>query len=221
MLSLSKHEVVHDGIQRGRTMKLCYSVTSPYVRKVVAAGIELGLDGKIERQPTSAWDPASKLGQINPLGKVPALVTDKGEALYDSPVICEYLDSLAGGGKLFPAIGEARWTALRQQALADGIMDAGVSARLESTRPAGTKSDDWIARQRAAISRALDALEAEAASLGGGVTIGHVAIGCALGYLDFRFAADDWRKGRPKLAAWFEGFSKRPSIATTVPKDPA
>lgn len=202
-------------------MKLRYSGTSPYVRKVAVTISELGLDGKVERQPTSAWDPKTDLGTVNPLGKVPALITDDGQALYDSPVICEYLDSVAGGGKLFPANGTARWTALRQQALADGIMDAGVSARLESTRPAGTKSDDWIARQRTAISRALDALEAEASSLGGGVTIGHIAIACALGYLDFRFAADDWRKGRPKLAAWFDGFAKRPSIATTVPKDPA
>lgn len=202
-------------------MKLCYSATSPYVRKVVAAGIELGLDGRIERVPTSAWDPGTKLGEINPLGKLPALVTDDGEALYDSPVICEYLDSVAGGGKLFPAGGAARWTALRRQALADGIMDAGVSARLESQRPAGAKSEDWIARQRAAMSRALDALEAEAGNLGGDVTIGHVAIACALGYLDFRFAADEWRNGRSGLATWFDAFARRPSIATTVPKDPA
>lgn len=202
-------------------MKLCYSATSPYVRKVVAAAIELGLDGKIEHLPTSAWDPASKLGEINPLGKVPALVTDDGEAIYDSPVICEYLDSMAGGGKLFPAAGPARWTALRLQALGDGIMDAGVSARLESQRPAGQKSEGWIERQRAAIFRALDALEAEAQGLGGKVNIGHVAIGAALGYLDFRFVADAWPQGRPNLAAWFESFAKRPSIASTAPKDPA
>jgi glutathione S-transferase len=201
-------------------MKLRYSGTSPYVRKVAVTISELGLDGKVEREPTSAWDPKTDLGRINPLSKVPALVTDAGEALYDSPVICEYLDSVAGGGKLFPAAGPERWTALRRQALADGIMDAGVSARLESTRPAGTKSDDWIARQRAAIFRSLDALEAEAAGLGSGITIGHVAIACALGYLDFRFAADDWRKGRPALAKWFEGFAKRPSMASTVPQDP-
>lgn len=206
-------------------MKLCYSATSPFVRKVVVAAIELGLDKKIEHQPTSAWDPATKLVEVNPLSKVPALITDSGEALYDSPVICEYLDSL-GGNKLFPAAGAARWAALRQQALADGIMDAGVSARMEAQRPAAKQSEDWAARQKAAIRRALDALEAEAATLGGQatigpVTIGHVAIGCALGYLDFRFAADEWRQGRPTLAAWYDGFAKRPAMATTVPKDPA
>ncbi len=201
-------------------MKLCYSATSPFVRKVVVAAIELGLDGRIERQPTSAWDPATRLVEINPLSKVPALVTDSGEALYDSPVICEYLDSL-GGGKLFPAAGAARWAALRQQALADGIMDAGVSARMEMQRPAEKQSADWAARQKAAIRRALDALEAEAAALNGALTIGQVAVGCALGYLDFRYEADEWRKGRPKLAAWYDGFARRPSMSTTVPKDPA
>jgi len=200
-------------------MKLCYSGTSPFVRKVVVSAIELGLDNRIERQPTSAWDPATKLVEINPLSKVPALITDSGEALYDSPVICEYLDSL-GGNRLFPS-GAARWTALRLQALADGIMDAGVSARMEAQRPAEKQSADWAARQKAAIRRALDALEAEAASLDGQLTIGQVAVGCALGYLDFRYAADEWRKGRPKLAAWYEGFAKRPSMSTTVPKDPA
>jgi len=201
-------------------MKLRYSATSPYVRKVTVTVQELGLDSKVERLPTSAWDPKTDLGQINPLGKVPALVTDDGMSLYDSPVICEYLDSLVGG-RLFPPGGPDRWTALRRQALADGVMDAGVSARLELQRPAGEKSATWIERQRAAIARSLDALEAEAGKLGDAVTIGHIAVGCALGYLDFRFAADEWRKGRPKLAAWFDGFAKRPSMVATVPKDPA
>lgn len=202
-------------------MKLCYSATSPYVRKVVVAGIELGLDGKIVREPTSAWDPGTTLGQVNPLGKVPALVTDDGVALFDSPVICEYLDGVAGGGKLFPPAGPARWTALRRQALADGTSDAAVLRLLESRRPAEKQSADWIARQKTVVARSLDALEAEAKSLGTEVTIGHVAIGCTLGYLDLRFGADAWRDGRPGLARWYEGFAKRPSMSTTVPKDPA
>ena len=201
-------------------MKLCYSATSPYVRKVVVAGIELGLDGKIVREPTSAWDPATTLGQINPLGKVPALVTDDGGALIDSPVICEYLDGVAGGGKLFPPAGPARWTALRRQALADGICDAAILRLLESRRPAELQSADWVARQKNLVARSLDALEAEAKSLGTEVTIGHLAIGCTLGYLDFRFGADAWRDGRPGLAKWYEGFAKRPSMSTTEPKDP-
>lgn len=198
-------------------MKLRYSPTSPFVRKVEVTAHELGLAGKIERVPTNAFDPNTDLGRTNPLGKVPALVTDDGTVLYDSPVICEYLDSLAGG-RLFPPGGPDRWTSLRRQALADGIMDAGVSARLESQRPEGTRSDAWIERQRAAITRSLDALESEAVDFGDGLTIGHVAIGCALGYLDFRFAADQWRQGRPKLAAWYEAFAQRPSMVATVPQ---
>lgn len=202
-------------------MKLRHSVTSPFARKAEVAAHELGLAGRVERVPTNAWDPRSDLGQLNPLGKIPALVADDGTVLYDSPVICEYLDSLAGGGRLFPPGGPDRWTALKRQALADGLMDAAVSARLESQRPAGEKSEKWIERQRTAMGRALDALEADAASFGDGVTIGHVAIGCALGYLDFRFAGDDWRNGRPQLAGWYDAFAKRPSMVATVPKDPA
>jgi glutathione S-transferase len=197
-------------------MKLRYSPTSPYVRKVAVAIQELGLQDKVDRVATTPWDPATDLGRVNPLGKVPTLVADDGTVLYDSPVICEYLDDLAGG-RLLPPGGPDRWTALRRQALADGLMDAAVAARLESQRPQEQQSTDWIARQKAAMTRALDALEGEAAALGGPLTLGHVAIGCALGYLDFRFAADDWRKGRPLLADWYKGFAARPSMASTVP----
>lgn len=201
-------------------MKLRYSTTSPFARKVEVTAHELGLAEKVERVPTDLSDPNSDLVKINPLRKIPALVADDGTVLYDSPVICEYLDSLVGG-RLFPPGGPDRWTALRRQALADGIMDAGVSTRFEMLRPAGTKSEDWMARWRAAIARSVDALEREAEDLAGGLTIGQVAIACALGYLDFRFAADEWRKGRPKLAAWYEAFARRPSMTATLPKDPA
>ena len=196
-------------------MKLRYSATSPFARKVEVAAQELGLAGKVERVPTNAWDPKTDLGRTNPLGKVPALVADDGTVLYDSPVICEYLDSLVGGGRLFPPGGPDRWTALKRQALADGLMDAAVSARLESQRPAGEKSDKWIERQRAAITRSLDALEADVAKLGSNVTIGHVAIGCALGYLDFRFEGA-WREDHPALVAWLAAFeAATPSFAAT------
>ena len=198
-------------------MKLRYSPTSPFARKVEVTAHELGLAERIERVPTNAWDPKTDLGRVNPLGKVPALVTDDHGVLYDSPVICEYLDSLVGG-RLFPPGGPDRWTALRRQALADGLMDAAVLARMESQRPAGEQSPGWITRQKSAVSRALDALESEAADLGGPLTIGHVAIGCALGYLALRFADDGWRNGRPKLADWYRGFSARPSMTSTVPQ---
>ena len=201
-------------------MKLRYSPTSPYVRKVAVTIHELGLDDKVERVMTAPWDAATDLGRTNPLGKVPALIADDGTVLYDSPVICEYLDSLVGS-RLVPPGGPDRWTALRRQALADGLIDAAVSCVLEGRRPAERRSTEWVTRQRAAIARSLDALEAEAADLANDLTIGHVAIACALGYLDFRLVGDDWRMGRPKLAAWFDGFAKRPSMTTTVPKDPA
>ena len=202
-------------------MKLRYSPASPYVRKVMITAIETGLDGRIEIVPTSVWDPATDIAGDNPLGKVPALITDGGEVLYDSPVICEYLDSLHDGAKLFPPSGGARWTALRRQALADGILDAAGGRLLEGKRPDGERSDAWTARLAAAIGRALDALEDEADAMGDAATIGHVAVGCALGYLDFRFADDHWRSGRPALADWYEVFAQRRSVIATMPKDPA
>lgn len=202
------------------TMKLRYSPTSPFVRKVTVTLVETGLEGRVERMPTDAFDPATDLGRDNPLGKVPALRLPGGEVLYDSPVICEYLDSLHDGIRLFPAVGGTRWTALRRQALGDGLMDAGVARRLEQKRLAGEQSPAWIERQRGAMTRVLDALEDEADGLAGTVTIGHIALACALGYVDFRFADDGWRNGRPALADWFEDFSARRSMMATMPKDP-
>ena len=201
-------------------MKLRYSPTSPYVRKVMVTALETGVEGRIERITTNVWDPATDIAIDNPLGKVPALITDGGEILYDSPVICEYLDSLHDGAKLFPSGGGSRWTALRRQALADGILDAAVGRLLEGKRPDGERSNGWIDRLIASVSRSLDALEDEADALGDGVSIGHVTIGCALGYLDFRFAGDAWRTGRPALADWYDGFAERRSMIETVPKDP-
>jgi glutathione S-transferase len=199
-------------------MKLRYSATSPFVRKVMVTAIELGLDKKIERVPTNPNDPASDLGKQNPLVKVPSLQLDDGSALYDSPVICEYLDSLAGS-KFHPASGPARWTALRRQAVADGIMDAGVLVRGEVLRPAGEQSPGFVSRQKAKMAQALDALEGEADKLGEALDIGLIAIASALGYVDFRFAADNWRGKRPKLARWYDRFAQRPSMQATVPKD--
>jgi len=202
-------------------MQLRYSPTSPYVRKVLVTAIERGLDKQIERISTSAADPSSGLSNDNPLGKVPALIMDDGEGLYDSPVICEYLDSLHQEAKLFPAEGPARWRALRQQALCDGILDAAILRMLESKRrPEALRWPDWIALQSGKVSRAVDRLEAEAAHLEGPLTIGQIAVGCTLGYLDFRFGDEDWRPAHPKLAAWHAEFAKRPSMLETVPKDP-
>lgn len=198
-------------------MRLWYTATSPYGRKVMVTAIEAGLDKKIEVRSNYTEKPEQNLWKDNPLGKIPALALKNGKALIDSPVICEYLDSLNRKKKLFPAKGARRWTALRQQAIADGVMDAALLRRMEALRPENLRSQDVDALQKGKIARALDLLEKEAKDLAGGLTIGQVAVACALGYLDLRFAADAWRNGRPKLAAWYEKISKRPSFVRTKP----
>ena len=200
-------------------MKLRFSPTSPYVRKVMVTAIELGIMAEIEKVPTNPWDPATDIATDNPIGKVPALTLDDGRVLFDSVVICEYLDASAGGS-LFPTVGDARWTALRRHALADGALDAGVSRFLERNRPDGERSESWIARQTTVLGRGLDAMEAEADGLGDGITIGHIAFGCTLGWADFRCPDEDWRAERPALADWFDTFSARKSMMETVPKLP-
>jgi len=204
-------------------MKLRYSPTSPYVRKVTVTAIETGLDDDIERVPTNPWDPQTDLPDDNPLGRVPAVLTDEGVTLYDSPVICEYLDSLHDGPGLFPASGAARFDALRRQALGDGLLDAAALRFIETARrPEAYRWSGWIERQSAVVRRVLDRLEAEeVAGFGDDFDIGHVAIACGLGYVDFRAPAERWRESRPRLREWYESVAARPSLAQTVPRDPA
>lgn len=202
-------------------MKLHYALPSPYVRKVRAVAIELGLDDRIEllTQGVTPVSPVAELNADNPLGKIPCLITDDGEALYDSHVICGYLDSLVDGKSVIPAAGAVRWTALRREALADGILDAAVGRRYETfLRPKEMQWDAWIDGQRDKFIRSLDQFEQEAASFGDLVDIGTIAAACACGYMDFRYTDEHWRNTRPTLATWYETFSKRPSIATTAPE---
>ena len=198
-------------------MKLFWSSRSPFVRKVMVTAHEVGLAGRIrtERVVVSAATPNAEVMAVNPLNKIPTLVLDDGSALYDSRVICEYLDTLHDGPKLFPADARARFAALRRQALGDGLMETIVLRLGEQARPAAQQSEKHLAAYRLKIAAALDRLEAEAAELAGAPAIGHIAIGCGLGHLDFRFAADDWRSGRPKLAQWYDGFASRPSMKAT------
>lgn len=196
-------------------MKLAYSPASPYVRKVMASAIARGLDASIEKWVVPTTDPS--LVAVNPLSKVPTLITDDGMALYDSPVICEYLDSVGTAPKLFPPAGRARWNAIRQAALGDGIMDATQPRRREVALPLDEGRKTYIAMQQAKVARALDVLEAEADTLGALTTIGEITIGCALGYLDFRFAHEPWRPGHPKLAAWYARVVTLPPLAGTMP----
>jgi glutathione S-transferase len=195
-------------------MKLRYSTTSPFVRKVHVLAIETGLVDKIELVKTNTADP--DLGRNNPLQKVPALELDDGTSLYDSRVICEYLDSL-GGGKFFPAPGPARWTALRRQALADGMMDAAVLRVMESKRPENYRFPDWDKRQTLKVTQGLAVLEAD--HLGPQLDVGTLSVAIVLDYLDFRFKAEDWRPAHPKLTAWHKSFSERASLRKTLPHD--
>lgn len=199
-------------------MKLHFSAASPYVRKVNVCAEELGLASRIEIVPTKVLpsEPNREYAKVTPLMKVPSLELDDGTVLFDSIVICEYLDSLAGS-KLFPS-GAARWKALRLHAIADGILDAAILARYENhLRPAELRWSAWTDGQLTKVDQALDFLERSSGELQG-VNIGTISAGCALGYLDFRYAERNWRGKHPKLAAWFDDISKRDSFKKTVPR---
>jgi glutathione S-transferase len=195
-------------------MRLLYSANSPFVRKVMVVAHELRLDHRIEKVPTKAIatqaNPA--LFADNPLGKIPVLVLASGDRLFDSPVIVEYLASLSeDGSSIVPASGPARWRALTEQALADGLLDAALLLRYEAARPGETAWPLWADAQREKISNVLDRMEASEPAF----DIGWIASGCALGYLDFRFPELNWRAGRVRLAQWFDAFASRPSMVAT------
>ena len=200
-------------------MKLLYTPTSPFARKVRVLAHELGLADAIELVPTDLAAEAPELVAYNPLAQVPTLIRDDGTALYDSPVICEYLDGLRAGEPRLPRVGAARWTMLRLQALADGVMEAAAAIFLERTRrPEDKRWEALVARKQGAIHRALDDLEARAAELAGDPPhLGAIAVGCALGYLDLRGVVGDWRPGRPALAGWFATLDARPAMRATAP----
>ena len=201
-------------------MELFGSSASPFVRKVRVMAIEAGVDTTFvwRELSTTPINPDLQLAEANPLAKMPTMMTANRQMLYDSRVICEYLDSIGGGPKIFPETGELRWRALCQQALGDGILDAAVSIRYErNIRPPEKMWEGWIQGQLGKIRRGLDRIEAEAASLNGAVDIGAITLGCVAGYLDFRFPEEDWREGRAALASWYEMFSKRSSMSSTAP----
>ena len=200
-------------------MRLRYSPASPYVRKVMVLAHEAGIAVSLDLVTTDVWGDDGGYRAVNPLGKVPALELDDGTVLFDSPVICEYLNDNRCKGLFLPAEGADRWAALRLEALADGILDASVLQLLESRRDPAQQSQAWIDRQQTSVDAALDVMENEADSLDGQLTIGVISAACALGYRDFRFPDMDWRAGHPRLAAWFARFSERPSMQATVPRN--
>ena len=202
-------------------MKLVSVTTSPFVRKVRALILELGLQDTVLLQDPGAVTPVSNnpvLNAVNPLGMVPALELDDGSSLYDSPVICEYLNQLADG-PFFPADAVRRFQTLGLQALGDGILDLSVALRYETAmRPEALRWQEWIDHQNEKITRGLDALETKCTQFETSPLIGEITIACALGYRDFRYADDDWRVGRPALTAWFDAIMQRESLQQTIPR---
>lgn len=198
-------------------MKLHWSPRSPFVRKVMVTAHELGLAGRIEtvRTVVRMDTPNAALLPDNPLSKIPTLVLEDGTALFDSLTICEYLDDLAGG-RLFPRSGAARWQALTWQSLGNGLLDLLVLWRNERDKPEARQTPALLESFARKADTTLDRLESMAGALEAvPFGIGHIAIGCALSYLDFRFATWNWREGRPQLAAWHAAFDARPSVRAT------
>ena len=203
-------------------MKLIGAITSPYVRKVRVVMAEKKLDYQFILE--DVWAASTTIMTSNPLGKVPCLVMEGGEAVFDSRVIVEYLDTLSPVGKLIPTQGRERAEVKTWEALADGLLDAAVLARLEATWPGrgeGERSEAWIERQRAKIDASLKSMSQglgeKAFCSGIHFSLSDVAVGCALGYLDFRFATIDWRAQYPNLARLTEKLNQRPSFVDTKP----
>jgi len=203
-------------------MKLIGAVTSPYVRKVRIVMAEKKLDYQFVTE--DVWSADTTITQSNPLGKVPCLVMEGGEALFDSRVIVEYVDTLSPVGKLIPPSGRERAEVKTWEALADGLLDAAILARLEATWPGrkeGERSQAWIERQMKKINDSLVAMERALADrqycTGNHMSLADIAVGCALGYLDFRFAHVDWRSEHPNLAQLYERLAQRQSFKDSAP----
>ncbi len=200
-------------------MRLYHSATSPYARKVVVLLIETGQQADVTLVPASGTplDPGTLPLARNPLGKLPCLERDDGPALYDSRVICRFLDH-RGGGRFYPAPPRL-WDTLTLEATADGMLDAAILMRYEThVRPEPSRSDAWNEAQWSKIARALDSVEARwMPHLTGPLDMAQIAVGCALGYLDFRHGARVWRDGHPALTAWHAAFAARASMAATAP----
>ena len=203
-------------------MKLIGALTSPYVRKVRVVMAEKKLDYDLVLE--NVWSAETLIGESNPLGKVPCLVMEGSEALHDSRVIVEYLDTLSPVGKLIPSVGRERAEVKTWEALADGLLDASLLARLEATwagRSDAERSQAWIDRHLGKVHAALRAMSQGLADksycVGIHLSLADIAVGCALGYLDFRFPQIDWRSPYPNLTRLHEKLMQRPSFADTLP----
>ena len=201
-------------------MKLIGSLTSPYVRKARVVLAEKKIDYDFELD--SPWTPNNQVNNVNPLGKIPVLVLDDNTVLFDSRVIVEYLDNVAPNNKLMPGQNRERTEVKRWEALADGVCDAAALVFLEKKRPREQQSDDWIARQEDKIVRSLAFMSGELADnswcMGTHFSLADVAIGCALGYLVFRFPEIDWQEKHPNLARLYDKLMRRRAFLDTIPQ---
>ncbi len=199
-------------------MKLFSSPTSPYARKVRALIIEKQLENQVEIIPTAPAELPKDLLAANPLGRIPTLLTDDGMPLIDSPVICEYLDSLGSNAGERSGQGEGVWAVKQLHAFADGIIDTVFTISMERRRDESEQSPGYIKGQIKRIKRGVEALNTQAKTLASVPNLGEIAVACCLGYMDLRLSNDyDWRADNADLAAWYADISKRPSIAQTQP----
>jgi len=198
-------------------MKLYSANTSPYARKVRMTVIEKGLQDRVELIFANPFEESPDLKLSNPLGKIPALVTDDGQVIFDSPVICAYLDSLSTYERLIPD-GPERWQILTREALTDGILDAAFAIVMEGRRDEEQRSPMWLERWTNTIFRSVEAVERGVSRFEGDLTIAQIGLGAALGYLQFRLPDLDWQRNCPDTSAWFETFSHRPSMIETNPE---
>lgn len=202
-------------------MKLWYSPASPFVRKVLIVAHERGIEGSIQRMDAAAnaVDPDMRIVESNPTGKIPTMILDDGQVLFDSRVICAYLDTLGDAKRLTPRSGAKRFQVMTLEALGDGIMDAAVNNRYETAlRPEEFRWKAWSEGQMGKVAAALDQIEAQwMRVLGRTPNMGSIAVAAALGYLDFRYPDYNWRRGHPKLKRWFAKFAERPSFEASRP----
>ncbi len=202
-------------------MKLAYTPTSPYVRRVAVTVTELGLDHRVERITVDFRNDDSDYADINPLMKVPSLILDDGQALIDSTAIAEYLDMLQDGPGLFLPAGEARIRVMQLQVLVNGIQEAGTASTGERVRrPEHLRWPDYLDKQFGKIARGLDRLETMLDRLEGPLNYAHICTGVLCGWCDFRLADTGWRERRPGLAAWYDEFAKRPSMQGSAQRQP-
>ncbi|MGE5537502.1 MAG: glutathione S-transferase family protein [Gemmatimonas sp.] len=196
-------------------MKLYNTPTSPYGRKVLITSIEKGLDKKMEVLP--ARTPEAELHKKNPLDKLPVLVTDEGEVIIESSLICEYLDEIGSGAKLIPDEKRMRRRIIQAQAVAQGVLDAVVLLRMEDRRTPELRSKEWIERQQKKVDRGVPFLEGLLQNIGAGPTLAHITFACCLWFMEKHGIGAGWRTTAPRLAAWYDEFKKRPSFAATEP----